>query len=201
MASASGPDQQDQEEQQDQHPEPVQEPPNLQSQVKMATILMICFIAEHNLPFMIADHLTELCKVMFPDSAIAQSIHMKRTKCTELTKKIAAATTDDLVTRLRKNHFSVIIDETTDISKTKCLTVVVKYYDTDEQYIKTRMLDLINIFGDREQVGSTAEALFRMLIDTLTFHQIHLTPYGILIRIRTTTLHLSIPGLIQFSPL
>lgn len=58
---------------------------NVGDQIKLATIMMICFLAEHNLTFLIADHLTDLCKAMFPDSAIAQGLHLKRTKCTELT--------------------------------------------------------------------------------------------------------------------
>ena len=105
---------------------------NLQGNIKLATILMICFIAEHNLPFSISDHLTELCKVMFPDSAIAQGISMKRTKCTELTKKLADSVQEELAAKLRKNPFSVIIDESTDTSRTKCLTVIVKFFDADD---------------------------------------------------------------------
>ena len=93
---------------------------------------MICFIAEHNLPFSISDHLTELCKVMFPDSAIAQGISMKRTKCTELTKKLADSVQEELAAKLRKNPFTVIIDESTDTSRTKCLTVIVKFFDADD---------------------------------------------------------------------
>ena len=108
---------------------------NLEGQIKMATILMICFIAEHNLPFLISEHLTELCKVMFPDSAIAQDIHMKRTKCTEYTKRIAATVQEELAQKLRKNPFSVIIDESTDTSKTKCMCVIVKFYDQDDGFM------------------------------------------------------------------
>lgn len=36
------------------------------SGVALATILFTCFIAEHNLPFTIVDHLASLMKVMFP---------------------------------------------------------------------------------------------------------------------------------------
>ncbi|ROT81383.1 trypsin [Penaeus vannamei] len=35
--------------------------------VRLATI-MVCFIAEHNLPFSLVDHLVDLCKFKFPDS-------------------------------------------------------------------------------------------------------------------------------------
>ena len=86
---------------------------------------MIAFIAEHNLPFMIADHFTDLCKVMFPDSAIAQGVHMKRSKCTEMTHKLGNKIKEELADKLRKNKFSVIIDESMDTSKTKCLSVIV----------------------------------------------------------------------------
>lgn len=52
------------------------------SGVALATILFTCFIAEHNLPFTIADHLVSLMKVMFPDTSIAKQMTMGRTKCT-----------------------------------------------------------------------------------------------------------------------
>ncbi|KAG7175295.1 hypothetical protein Hamer_G001348, partial [Homarus americanus] len=43
---------------------------------------------EHNLPFTTADHLVDLMKRMFPDSAIAQDMNMKRTKCTEVMRTL-----------------------------------------------------------------------------------------------------------------
>ncbi|KAG7159010.1 hypothetical protein Hamer_G006422 [Homarus americanus] len=46
--------------------------------VAVAIILFPCFIAEHNLPFTTADHLVDLIKRMFPDSAIAQGMNMKK---------------------------------------------------------------------------------------------------------------------------
>ena len=129
---------------------------------------MIAFIAEHNLPFMIADHFTDLCKVMFPDSAIAQGVHMKRSKCTEMTHKLGNKIKEELAAKLRKNKFSVIIDESTDTSKTKCLSVIVKFLDSEDGYIKTRMLSLMDTYGDeREQVGSSSLSIYNMLMETL----------------------------------
>ena len=133
---------------------------NLEAQIKSATIAMVGFISEHDLPFSIADHLTDLCKSMFPDSRIAQGIHMKRTKCTELTTKLAATVAEELASKLRKMPFSIIIDESTDHSKTKTMCIIVKFYDIDDGYIKTRMLDLVDIYGDdREIVGSSSMSL------------------------------------------
>ena len=89
------------------------QPHNVQHQIKLATILLICFIAEHNLPFMIADHLIDLCKTIFPDPAIAQGLQMKRTKCTEITNHLGTCITNDLAEKLKHNSFSIIVDEST----------------------------------------------------------------------------------------
>ncbi|XP_037789956.1 uncharacterized protein LOC119585357 [Penaeus monodon] len=113
---------------------------NVGDQIKLATIIMICFLAEHNLPFLIADHLTDLW-----------GLHLKRTKCTELTKNLGTCIADDLVLKLGKYKFSIIIDESTDVSTTKCLTVLVKFFDLEEGKLKTRMLDLIDIYGDKDK--------------------------------------------------
>lgn len=53
---------------------------------------------------------------------------MKRTKCDDVAKKVGSIS-QDLVRDLRQNKFSLIINESTDVSATKCLTKTVKYYD------------------------------------------------------------------------
>ena len=78
--------------------------------VALAMILFACFIAEHNLPFTTADHLVDLMKVMFPDSVIAQSMSMKRTKCTEVVKALGRCAHVDIVNKLKRYKFSVIAD-------------------------------------------------------------------------------------------
>ena len=142
-------------------------------QPKLAKLLMICFIAEHNLPFAIADHMTELQKAMFPDSAIAQGIKMAHTTCTNDSYKFADAVTEDLAGRLRKILFSVIIDETTDYSKTKCMALVVKFLDCEDNVVKTRLLALLDVYGDdREEVGSSGRNLYNMVMEILDKHNI-----------------------------
>ena len=44
----------------------------LAHQTTTAEIYFLTFIAEHNIPFLAADHFNKLSKVMFPDSKIAQ---------------------------------------------------------------------------------------------------------------------------------
>lgn len=94
--------------------------------VAFATILLACFIAEHNLPLTKVDHLVLLMKHMFPDSAIAQGMSMKRTKCTEVVKLLGRCVLEELVEKLRKYRFSVTVDESTDVSTVKSLAVIVR---------------------------------------------------------------------------
>lgn len=101
---------------------------------------------------------------------------MKRTKCTDVVKSIGACITNDLVSKLRKCKFSVIIDETTDASTTKCLCVIVKYYDSATCKFNTETLELIDIYNndDNENVGSSGENLYGRLMKTFNTHQIPL---------------------------
>lgn len=53
--------------------------------VKRAEIIMTAFLAEHNLPFLLMDHLPLMCASAFPDSKFAQKVKIKRKKFTQLT--------------------------------------------------------------------------------------------------------------------
>ena len=44
----------------------------MSEQVKKAEIKMATFVVEHNQPFAVMDHLSDLVKVIFPDSNIAK---------------------------------------------------------------------------------------------------------------------------------
>ena len=49
---------------------------------RLAEVKFSGFIAEHNLPFAEADHLAKLIKVSFPDSKVANSYTVGKTKTT-----------------------------------------------------------------------------------------------------------------------
>ncbi|KAG7154707.1 hypothetical protein Hamer_G015069 [Homarus americanus] len=95
--------------------------------VAVATILFVCLIAELNLLFTTADHLVDLMKRMILDSVIAEDMNMKRTKCTEVVRTLGWCATEDLLDKLRENKFSIIVDETTDISTMKASSVLVRF--------------------------------------------------------------------------
>ena len=47
---------------------------SVDDQVARAETLFSNFVAEHNLPFTVSDHFTDLCKKMFPDSKLQISL-------------------------------------------------------------------------------------------------------------------------------
>ena len=82
-----------------------------------AEVLISGFMAEHRMPFLQADHLSGLMRKMFPDSKIAQKIRVKKTKSSYVMQEgIAWEEVESLSSICRENKFSIIIDESTDIS-------------------------------------------------------------------------------------
>lgn len=159
-----------QEEQEDQERPSQQEeglPSYIKTRVAYAIILFTCFIAEHNLPFLIADHAISVMKAMFPDSQIAQALSIHRTKCSEVVQLLGQFFKDKTVQQLRENKFSVIIDETTDMSTTKSCTIIVRFHDNDTNLIETKFLDLIDVHEGENAGGSTGQNLYNLLTTSL----------------------------------
>ena len=69
---------------------------------------------------MSADHLMLLMPSIFPDSKIAAHLSMHRTKCTGLIKNlIGSCLLQELLNDVGESFYSLIIDESTDISQEK----------------------------------------------------------------------------------
>lgn len=99
----------------------------LKRSVQRAEIKIATFIAEHNISFLAADHLTEMIKECFPDSEIAKNLAMKRTKTTAIVKNVIAKTRkENLATSLKKTKFSILTDESTDLGTVKSSCVIVR---------------------------------------------------------------------------
>ena len=76
-----------------------------------AEIYFASFIAEHNLPFLTADHFTKLCKKMFPDSKIAEGFTCGRTKTTAIVKcALAPALNAEVIAECQKSPFTILCD-------------------------------------------------------------------------------------------
>ena len=130
----------------------------LREETKKAEIMLCGALAEHNIPFRAMDHISELLARYFHDSAIAKDLNCKRTKSAAIIYKLMAPEFKDTIlnqVRARANgKFSFVIDESTDVSTSKSLTIVIKYYNDELFKVETKLLSLV------ETATGTAEGLF-----------------------------------------
>lgn len=99
---------------------------NLKS--RKAERMLALYITEHSSVSCI-DHKTDLVKLAFPDSKTTDDLKMHRTKCTEVIKNVLAPHfTEELIKDIGQQKYSLIIDESTDISTSKQLGIVIRYF-------------------------------------------------------------------------
>ncbi|KAG5882286.1 hypothetical protein JTB14_006948 [Gonioctena quinquepunctata] len=79
--------------------------------------------AEHTLPLRTMDHLIPLLEAIAPDSEIIKSLNCGLQESSKLLdKKISKTYIDDM----KSNPFSLILDETTDVSTAESMAIVVR---------------------------------------------------------------------------
>lgn len=128
--------------------------------VHNAEIKMAMFLSEHNLSFRIMDHFSELAPKLFPDSPTALRFKSKRTKTRNIiTNACAPHFHDSLKARLQDRYFSIIIDETTDISTSKELAIVCRYYDARKKAVISHFYDMIPL------ANSTTESIYNHIAE------------------------------------
>lgn len=103
------------------------------------------FIVQFNLPFMLIESLVQL-QVIAPDSKIAKAIKIGKTKATEtLNDNIYSEFKNSTSNLLENQPFSVIIDESTDISTKKCLAVIARFYNKAKFLVEDRYLGMVQL--------------------------------------------------------
>ncbi|XP_050293630.1 zinc finger BED domain-containing protein 5-like [Anthonomus grandis grandis] len=138
--------------------------------VKENEIRIASFIAEHNIPIMVSDHLVELIKTICNskmNNTQISKMSCGRTKCTAIINNVTGKSSFDiLVEKLRCNKFSLLVDESTDKSAIKNLAMVVRF---NEYFtIKDEFLSLVPV------KNATAEGLYNVIVD---FFNEHVIPY------------------------
>ncbi|XP_063853225.1 uncharacterized protein LOC135095989 [Scylla paramamosain] len=107
--------------------------------VKAAEIRLTAFMVEHNISFRVADHLCEVLKGCFSDSAIAKELKMKRTKCQRVCGNVMAHShKQELINILKQNKLSILVDESTDISVCQNLCIM----QLDDEWKRLAVEDL-----------------------------------------------------------
>ncbi|XP_037932808.1 zinc finger MYM-type protein 6-like [Teleopsis dalmanni] len=119
------------------------------------------FCVMHNLPFLLMDFLPNLLRVCCPDSEIAKAIKCSRTKATQITEQLASMSNAHIVKQLKTSKFSLIVDETTDVSCRKALVLVVRYFENLAGLVRDRFLCLIELEKcDAESIYQNIKSFF-----------------------------------------
>lgn len=93
-----------------------------------AEALLSLYIAEHSSVLPI-DHLSELCKRALSNSKGVQNMKLHRTKCGEIIQNVLSPHFISAIkTDIGDSKYSLIIDESTDISVQKYLGMVIRYF-------------------------------------------------------------------------
>lgn len=126
------------------------------------------FIAEH-CSMNTSDHLVDVVKKCFGDDKRGMEMSLHRTKCTAVIKHVMMP---HFVSKLREDingrKFSLLLDESTDISVTKYLGIVICYYSESGKNIVSTFLQLAPL------TECNASAIVDVLKKTLDEHGLDL---------------------------
>ena len=131
-------------------------------QAARAEAVLCNMVVEHNLPFMLMDHLPGLLSHAFPDSKIAKEVKCARTKSTAVVKNaIAPASRKMMLSKVNLSlAFSLLMDESTDRGVKKREGTLIRYYDECSLKVATGFLGLQEV----------PEANASNLFECLDFH-------------------------------
>lgn len=126
------------------------------------------FIAAH-CSILSCDHLGELCQANFKDSEAGLNMRLHRSKFTAIINNVLGPHfANDLRTSIGNRRFSIIIDESTDISVLKFLGITITYFDICFKQITSTYLSLV------ELEECDANAIIHAIKSTLHSKQLNL---------------------------
>ena len=116
---------------------------SFQNFVTKAEVLFAQFIAEHNLPFSVGDHLTKLVKKAFPDSKIAEKFQCGHTKTAAIVNKaLAPHYMEAIIPAACDGPLTIMMDESNKRSDDKACAILVKMIDPTTFRVVNRFLGM-----------------------------------------------------------
>ncbi|XP_036142243.1 uncharacterized protein LOC118645406 [Monomorium pharaonis] len=99
-----------------------------EKQLKTSELRLASFVLEHNISFNAVDHLINIVRNLPSDSDFLKDMSCNRTKCIALVKNVLGKESlQNQVIMMKEKHFSIIIDESTDVASIKSLAICVRY--------------------------------------------------------------------------
>ena len=115
----------------------------LESQVRRAEVKVTGFIAEHNIPLAVADHLGPLFKDIFHDSKIAENYACGKTKTTcILNRAIKPELQKNLINQMKKDCYSISTDDSNDQGLKKMNPVTARLFEINQHMVANQCLEM-----------------------------------------------------------
>ncbi len=112
---------------------------------KKIELLVSLFIANHNLPICLSEDLINFLKKIDIDRKVQKQLSCGSTKCSAIICNVTGKFAfNSLISVLQKQKFSLLIDESTDVSTSKNLALAVRYRQKDYS-IRDRFLALLEV--------------------------------------------------------
>lgn len=123
-------------------------------------LMLLKFLCEHNISFNVMDHLMQVLKNGARDSQIIKNLKSGRQISRDIVVKcIGNESLKEIVEILKAkaNKYSIMVDESTDVSTTKLVAIVVRVVNKEKGTVDDRFLQLLDV------QDSSAEGLFQLL--------------------------------------
>ncbi|KAI5638384.1 sugar transporter domain-containing protein [Phthorimaea operculella] len=112
---------------------------------KIAELKIAAYIVEHSSTSNV-DHLGEMIPKLDPKSAILNNVQLHRTKCTMLIKNVLGQCMFlELLEEIGCSPYSIIVDETTDITITKVLCMMIRFFSKKKRDIVTTFYRIVKV--------------------------------------------------------
>ncbi|KAL7299731.1 hypothetical protein TKK_0007481 [Trichogramma kaykai] len=148
---------------------------NIEKKAVRAELKFTAYVASQNLPKRAIDTLIPMVKNVITDSEIIKNVHLDRCRVGEIMNRILApAHIKNLSEILKNNKFSIIVDESTDVSTTHSMCIVVRYVDNEQQKINETLWDLVEIYTAPNEVAS-ADRLKELIVKSFESKDVSIT--------------------------
>jgi len=118
---------------------------------KIAELKLAAFIAEHA-SIQTIDHLTQLLPQLDSNSDILSKLKLHKTKCTMIIKNVLGpCMLDSLLQEVGNSAYSLIIDESTDVSTQKILCIMIRFFSVTQKKMVTTFYRLIKLTASDAQ--------------------------------------------------
>ncbi|XP_066582012.1 protein FAM200A-like [Prorops nasuta] len=140
--------------------------------VKAAELKVAAFFAEHQIPFKNSRELLLLFQEIGKEPDVLQSMTLGKTKIRNIiTKVLCPYETERVSEDLKRHRFSVFVDETTDSTNEKKMTLITRHVDSKSLRTQDNLLYLINL----DAKDCSADKIFNAFKNELNKREIPLT--------------------------